>query len=84
VHQLLSSHIFVHTSYLYTEVHITVTATSYSLHNKQIIKENIQSLHLTLGSPEIIKATEENIAVLLIDKCTLVRSAAVDWYKKIA
>ncbi len=81
VHHIANVDFCKYSSYFYTEIHIIVDATSYSLQDNNLIKDEIQSLYLTINSSEVIRATKENVAVLLVDKCLLVRTAIEDYYK---
>lgn len=64
-----------------TEVSIIVDAISYYLQDGELVKEEIQSLHLTLATSEVIKVTEQNMTVLLLDSCVLAREVARDIFK---
>ena len=70
---------FNHSSYLYTELRILVDATSYSLKDGQLKREHVESIMLTLDTSEIFRATDENVALLLLNDCQLVRTAIEDW-----
>lgn len=84
VDYLTNIHFFQHSSCLYTEVSVIVDATSYHLDGDTVVKEEIQSLHLTLNSAEVLKATKEDVAILLLSDVKLVRKIAKELYKNMA
>lgn len=81
VHYLANTSFFKHSSYLYTEIRVLVDATSYHLDGDTVVKEEIQSLYLTLDTTEILKACKSEIAVLMLSDVKLVRRAARELYK---
>jgi hypothetical protein len=84
IYELSSIQHFIHSSYLYTDIVCHTNAVSYSLHDNSLIKEQISVLHLTLDSTHIVQPTQENLAILLIDECQLVRRAASDLYSRVS
>jgi hypothetical protein len=66
----------------YTELGLLVDAVSYTLKDGKLEKENITTVYFTVDTSQVIKCTEDNIALLMLDSCSLVRSFATDWYKK--
>lgn len=74
-------HFFKHTSHLYTEITVIVDAVRYSIEDGKFQKQQVQTLYLTLDTSEIMQATQENTAVLMLSDCRLTRKAAQDFYQ---
>lgn len=79
LHHISSIYHFKHSSYLYTEVYLSVDATSYFLKKGIVNTKNIQSLYLTIDTSEILSLDEENVGVLLLDEDPCVRYAAREY-----
>ena len=84
VNYLLTSNFFHYDNYHYTEIRIAIEGTSYHLENDNIVKQDIEIVELTINCSEVIRATRNNIALLLLDNCRLVRDAAKDLYRKVS
>ena len=79
LYHVSSMYHFKHSSYLYTEVYLAVDATTYFLDDGNVNSKIIQSLNLTIDTIEILKVSEDNIGILLLDEDKCVRQASADW-----
>lgn len=74
---------FNHQDYLYTELYLEVEGCSYSIIDDSFIKTPIQFIIITfMPHQQIIKVDKDNIPLLLLDECELVRYAAQDLYRQ--
>lgn len=66
----------------YTEVTLFVDAVSYTLRNGQLERENVTTVYFTIDTSQIVRPTKTNMALLMLDNCSLVREAAQNWCNK--
>jgi hypothetical protein len=81
-HQVISFNYTSSPTTKHTELGLLVDAVSYTLNNGKLEKENITTVYFTLDTSQVIKCTKDNVALLMLDDCTLIRSFATDWYRK--
>jgi len=73
---------FVHSSYLYTELYANLEGIAYKSHQDGVSKKKLKTTTLTISDNVIIiKISNNNIALLLLDPSELVRHAAEDWHR---
>lgn len=82
IHRIVSTYSYSSHTSSYKEIQLQVDATSYSSKYDCIEKEDIETVFFTINTSQIIRVTKDNIALLLLDDCRLVRNAAQDWCKK--
>lgn len=83
IESLIGAYHFQHdNALLYSEVYIKIEGARYSQNSDIINQENIRTAYITIDTATIIRVNDENIAVLLLDDCRLVRHAAAEWYKE--
>lgn len=84
VKSLVSIYSFHHSTYLYTEIQLSVKGTSYHLKNSDIIKQKVNTIYFTVDNIEVLTANKSNLALLLLDECKLIRESAKDLYKLVS
>lgn len=74
---------FAHSNHFYTELYLEVDGFSYFSVGDTFTKTTINYIVITyIPHQQIIKADVQNILLLLLDKCELIRYVAQDLYKQ--
>ena len=84
VNSLISLYSFHHHAYLYTDIQLSITGTSYHLKDNNVIKHKVNTIYFTIDTSEVLNATKNNVALLLLDECQLVRESAKDLYRLVS